>query len=462
MALGEFCSRVVDEACAYKFRCGYFSDAGLDACRRTERQEFANACTRADAGLLAYSPENALACLQRMTTSKCWLGPPCGVIQGSLMPENVFTDLPNPRCGLVACASGSFCDRDCSAPACLPFAGIGSPCDLTGVDTRRCDDAVAFCEDQYDGGAFCVARRAIGQPCLANDCVAGSLCFRDPMMPATATCIAPLPNGAACPSPAYSSYCASGWCTTAGQCASRDAGMAPCRAPSDCASGIQGVCRGLVLAPDGGVLVQGVCGGPSALGAACSMDWGRGSCDTLAGHACLDGVCKRLTAGSLDAGDECIRPPFGVQAPYYGFAACPRGFSCQEDPTAFRIWGRCRPALGIGARCTTQFHSCADGLSCEVIADGGSVCQVLNAAGAPCPCLQDFRCVTGADGGRACAPLAGVDAGCSYTTECLPSLRCLAGSCLPPLPAGATCTYDDDCADSLCRNRRCAAVCVAP
>ena len=192
------------------------------------------------------------------------------------------------------------------------------------------------------------------------------------------------------------------------------------------------------------------------------MDWGRGSCETLSGHACLDGVCKRLVPNSLDAGDECIRPPFGVQAPYFGFAACKTGTSCQADPTAYPTWGRCKPSLQVGAPCETQFHSCADGLACDVGPDGGFVCLQLARLGQPCPCFADFRCATVADGGRACLPLLEADAGCASTSDCAPSLRCALGTCRSPLATGSTCSSDGDCADGLCRFGRCVAMCVSP
>lgn len=128
---------------------------------------------------------------------------------------------------------------------------------------------------------------------------------------------------------------------------------------------------------------------------------------------CLSGSCAQLTTGGV-----CTQACDGL-APRA--VACPSGFLCDGD------------AVGV----------CGTGL-CLAGRPGDA------SLGAPCE--EDSDCASSMCDGGVCAtpcdPL--VEGGCPSNFVCEPGQAAGCGACKPPLPLGARCRFNEDCADGFC------------
>ena len=110
---------------------------------------------------------------------------PCvGTVEGNVTSYNTSATDVAMKGYLCRVADGLFCDGD--TDACTRFKAIGEACD----GSRDC--GAAICQS-----GKCVARKAIGEPCMGGflntECVEGAFCQESSM-----TCAAQLAHGAAC------------------------------------------------------------------------------------------------------------------------------------------------------------------------------------------------------------------------------------------------------------------------
>ena len=162
-------------------------------------------------------------------------------------------------------------------------------------------------------------------------------------------------------------------------------------------------------------------------------------CDRME-EECAAGLFCRAPEGSFDG--TCSRPlPVGTVCDRY-VDACEAGAYCPSmgDETT------CTPRGSQGATCDTFVESCAEGFSCGVF---GDTCSPQQPEGAACDwdarCLEPLRCVSGA-----CARPPIVGEPCTpdeWTTNPCLTGWCDGTVCRPPLPGGAACTSNDECAD---------------
>jgi hypothetical protein len=377
--------------------------------------------------------------------------PPLGSLRA------VFNTRPN-ACGASTC-DGGFCDQACTGPACQPFRAIGQPCGENAHPIAQCDRRISECGTLDAGPLECLPLARAGESCENVGCAAGTRCVFTP----TVRCVPTLDAGASCQP---TDPCADGPCRTDGICGPKPIG-ASCASSIDCGDfQSSNICLGLTLASDGGVLTPGQCQPRPRLGQACDYAWSVGTdpCDMSLGQGCIDGTCRQLTPFSQPAGTECPIRSYGrVEAPFYGFAICARGLACLPSTTAHAPkTGRCGPALQPGAPCRDVFM-CAPGNECLVVSDGGRECVHVPALGEDCSqrgCRFDTFCKTEDDGGQRCAFRPDVDGGCA-TAPCAPNLICNGASvCEPVDAAGTPCSYDFECNGLACSNGQCVAMCA--
>jgi hypothetical protein len=224
------------------------------------------------------------------------------------------------------------------------------------------------------------------------------------------------------PTPEPCSYAGDSACKTGEVCTSYGC-LGTCKADGDCAKGL--VCKaGLCTPPaappttplecgsakdcdklgDGSLCVDGKCvAAPACTDASCTCKY---SSDCGAGRVCVDGACK---TGCDDA------------------HACPSGFSCDDK-------GYCvessTPTCGkdaAGATCKSG-EACVDG-RCTASCTSDASC--VGKDGKPDPTL---RCVAGA-----CIPDPSTDPTCNGDTACGSGQKCVGGFCK------YTCTDDTTC-----------------
>lgn len=149
-------------------------------------------------------------------------------------------------------------------------------------------------------------------------------------------------------------------------------------------------------------------------------------------------ACSGVLISNLAAGQKCRST-----------LECTTGLHCRgAGPTAS---GTCAPAGGVGMACelsvdvlgsytrarslrTPECEGACQRHRCEAVLTDGGACTL----DAQCPRGQRCAgtCVSGENGaaGEPCVP-----------GGCVDGLRCVAGRCAAPLPAGAACTSDVEC-----------------
>lgn len=432
---------------------------------------------------------------------------------------------PRPECrdGLV-CIYGTDGLASCEAPRVDGAAcNVDADCANGFCRSGTCDpngEAGDACSSSSDCrwplgclGSTCTERRALGEPCTdASDC-AGFICHTDGLCgrPLGAscstgdcrapnhcdgTCLAPLADGASCPS---DDACTSGFCDrTAHTCGPRPPplGMGgTCALTSDCETGLECL-SSVCLRPCGEGCPSGEfcdfdtspthCEPARSDGSGCNDDEecasgfcdGSDTCRTRPGLGdpcsgfgecgfrayCDGGVCvaRRGPGQSCSGFEACLQPyvcltgtcerislacepaPIGDQCTYLRF--CEADGYC--DPSTFR----CTPRVGAGAACTPLGlgeDSCAAGLTCVIGAEGAS-CAPRVAEGAACTgesvCVEGAYCIDGTcQAGMGGNP-------CDTTEDCAVGLHCdrRMDVCLPPSSEGGPCSYGDGgCAPGL-------------
>jgi len=214
---------------------------------------------------------------------------------------------------------------------------------------------------------------------------------------------------------------------------------------------------------DGGVTTAGVCGPRPVLGEACDYDrTALDPCRPNLSQSCLDGVCRELTPFMRPAGAECPIRGYGrVAAPFFGFAICQTGLTCQPSTSAHApSTGRCATARPVGAPCTDD-HFRAPRLTCAPSPDGGMACSLWPLLGQPCRslCRRDALCEPEGDGGFVCRPLHALDAGCIGFSQCVPGATCIDNTCTLGA-VGQPCTYGHECGGGACQANQCVAMCL--
>ncbi|MDQ3035991.1 MAG: hypothetical protein M3Y87_26540 [Myxococcota bacterium] len=326
-----------------------------------------------------------------------------------------------------------------------------------------------------------------------QECAGGSYCDEDP--DCGTTCRSRPGPGEPCANEHPSRACTAGWSCGGGTCGT------PCADDAECRSDVDpfAICEG-----GGCVRVP-----RPAVGEPC----GRVPCDTALGLACVDGVCVPSGAAEGEdcsavlcayplhcAAEVCVRPSAaGEPCTYF---ECEQGLFCADpdgtgsrcavsregapcrlhllfagDPCApdgMRCVGssphRCRIPLALGASCADD-RECGEWLLCEdgrcartsLLGEACGVgarchsssdcidgrCEPRPRAGQPCDALR--RCLEGrCESGR--CELLGAGAACTddWPPEC--ETMCVAGSCQPATPEGASCFYARECAPGLeCR-----------
>lgn len=267
LPVSDYCERAVDVFCPYYLRCKRMAVADLAACKKA----FVESCNGryeptyaalAAAGELRLSAAGLARCKAHLESVDCaqqifdldggcdgvWVGravvgDPCGVgIHG------------------LICAPGSACVLDLSfCGTCKAVAGPGEDCGNAAGTTC---EATEFCDAT---SKRCVARKAVGQPCGADDrCVLGASCKAGVCGGPTIVAV-----GDACDQQnrcPYLSSCIGGACRQSALLGES------CDAQTACAAGRceQGKCAPLgvegATCQSGGECLSGVCAGASGCG----------------------------------------------------------------------------------------------------------------------------------------------------------------------------------------------------
>ncbi|MBL8915498.1 MAG: hypothetical protein JNM17_32670 [Archangium sp.] len=464
ITIDQFCAAWPAASCAHLAACGRYSSATTPICLDSQRLDIENLCASARSGTMRFDGAAAVQCLAELaaTPTACYLDfPACGSLRGPPFGEAgfvpVFAWRPN-GCAAATC-DGGFCDQDCTGPTCRPLRALGQSCNARGRPVSECDSTTGWCGFNDAGTQECLPVAGLGEDCSNTQCDSRLRCDFAATSP---TCIAPLANGATCQ---RSEQCLDRTCRN-GVCGAAPLGTV-CTNGSDCGFWFDApnVCRGLSLSSDGGLLDAGTCQPRPLLGQACDYAWTRSTdpCRMDRAEGCIDGVCRALTPFTQPAGTECPIRSYGrVEAPFYGFAICQRGLTCQPSTTAHAPkTGRCAPALTAGARCGDDFW-CGAGLSCTGVSDGGRECTPISNFGEDCddhPCERDAYCALQTDGGQQCVPYQLADAGCGSGERCAPNHVCNGANRCEAFFL-ASCVYDFECNGLACFNGQCTAMCI--
>jgi hypothetical protein len=356
------------------------------------------------------------------------------------------------------CSEGLYCTYEPGGPRrCRAFAADGASC----TEQEQC--ASGFCHDSvcdpggesgdpcaersdcryefYCDASACVARRANGGACTADEQCEYGNCDEP-----TSTC--GLPEGAMC---SYGTDCASRTCT-ASVCGAAGPGSR-CSTDSECGAG-------LVCSWGSG---SGYCRMPGAVGEACDRDeecasgWCNSASDQCGerraiGEACTGsaecdpGICRenvcaprRQPGESCESLDECAEP-----------------FLCRNGRCEI-INLACQPARA-GEMCAF-FRVCDDASYCDLV--GGFTCRARAGEGQECSpsfipgievCLDGLRCASDASGTTRCVRRTALGAACTSPTECVDGAYCYGGTCQGD-PIGRPCDYDSPCPSALLCSR---------
>ena len=218
----------------------------------------------------------------------------------------------------------------------------------------------------------------------------------------------------------------------------------PCEPTTEVCNGIDDDCDGDV---DPGCL---------ALGDTCTRneDCGSGMCTNVDGASiCVRGCDPRSPVAACPFGFHCETTGCGTGLCAPGEGALPDGEACTTDVDCAS--GRCATVAGVarcGRQCNVGAEDCASGLACEPEADGCGTCAPYDVVtvplpfGAPCEANGDcasMQCVSGEGAGSSfCSRACGGEMGCGS------GFRCRAGTCVRgDLRApGDACVHPDDCA----------------
>jgi hypothetical protein len=194
-------------------------------------------------------------------------------------------------------------------------------------------------------------------------------------------------------------------------------------------------------------------------------------CLPLGGTCARNEDCGSMQCANVDGSQVCVRPcdprspvapcPFGFHCEVTGCGAgvcaagegvTPDGEACVVDTDCAS--GRCATVGGVarcGRQCNVGAEECAMGLACEPEADGCGTCAPYDVVTVPlpfgAPCEADGDCASGS-----CA--SGEGAGESFCTRpcgdvgCGDGFHCRAGTCVrgDQRGPGGSCVHPDDCA----------------
>lgn len=491
-APGGFCDQLGEAFCTFSIRCGlatavakaecvpYFSAllCGAHAESLARSYQFvssakAQACLAAIDGAACEASVSVLSVCDGVFSPASVSGGGC-LSSGDCFAANEGC-AGDTRCGSVcqtagalgepctkggACNPGLRCDQ--TAQRCVAPGAVGASCS-GGVN--ECDSASAC--DTF-GTKKCVALPTAGQPCGTLDprCGTGLYCN-----PANSHCEARLSQGTPCTATASCQeplYCDLGGTKA---CQPKLSLGSPCSGLLDCA-GANTLCDPVTR---------------TCQTTALSLDAGE-SCTGFVRQCALPLRCRGF-AYSADGGvgtvGACGQPQVGDPCTFAGTPDCPDQSFCRL-PADGGV-GQCA-AAGVGTACLKNAE-CRVGDVCL-----NKACAVRKAAGEGCTssteCLSSLRCVQASTGGpKTCSVLLEPDAGCSGTGDnpckfpftcvsgacrhsgaigerCLANALCFAGTCAmtsqtcqPPLDAGTACRVGLECASGLCSGDRCIDAC---
>jgi hypothetical protein len=428
-AIASYCAERARRYFDYLQRCygeqAYPESQRAELVGRVEgRCRFAERAVRE--GRLAYDPAAAQRCLARIATESCVLEatpPACegiftGLVRGggACYPEEsrVFA------VGVSACAAGRCEVADDRCPGtCVAAPAVGESC--ANVDCGR----DGFC----DGEAICQPRRGQLEPCRGrNQCSPGLVCGPGarcvPLVEREDEACGP---ERACPGVTI--------CVDA-RCVARVAVGEPCvlnlHCPDDalCVTAPESGQRVCVERPVEGEACD------DDLRCASGLTCQGGTCAELPveGEACVSGrcasglFCERQEGGDARCRALRTRGESCASGGGQSSEACAEGLFCTRALT-------CQPPGGPGEACNVfQVGSCEDGLWCE---RATGTCRAPAAEGAPCnpawetACADGLGCACGQanrDDCRhpvrepvatdTCAPLAPVGDACFRSAEC--------------------------------------------
>jgi hypothetical protein len=259
------------------------------------------------------------------------------------------------------------------------------------------------------------------------------------------TCAAGSAGGAAVPSPPRTSIDLPGACKHLFE--QRNAYSAACLAYPDPApdeAAFESLCADIATAPGSLVTVADVDGCANQLGTlVCAGPEMYPGC--FGGQALLfpDGA----RTGAFPAGSPCVA---GLQCAS-GHCAALAG-DC----------GACMRARANGESCTTAGDVCLDSVctngSCATTQVGVGVKCFQYGGSSACNAGLVCKTLQGTEGDGFCAPLGNAGDACQGAFQCVPSLACDDGRCVPWLPNGACCEPEkhqcvSGCIDGICRQR---------
>ena len=273
VSIDEFQSQALDALCGRAVRCGQYPDlAACDGATFSKLQVISDV----QAGVTRYDGKEAASCLAALRTSACTNS------QLSVLADSCNSVFQGTRAAGASC----FIDEECASGNCNTTTCLGTAnccagqCEATVPVGGDCSAAGAACVDSAfcmtgASPATCVARIAIGQPCVGFDvCVVGALCQADPATgamtcktppaqgqpcttfcddsrnycdPTSGTCVPRLALGATCSASSSGCVVYANCTGTPPTCVTRSSVGGPCSSPIDCIGGIScpnGVCVG--------------------------------------------------------------------------------------------------------------------------------------------------------------------------------------------------------------------------
>ncbi|MCA9615038.1 MAG: S1 family peptidase [Myxococcales bacterium] len=217
----------------------------------------------------------------------------------------------------------------------------------------------------------------------------------------------------------------------------------PCEPTTEVCNGIDDDCDGDV---DPGCL---------GLGETCADDGDCGSslCTTVDGaQVCARACDPRAAVAQCPFGFHCEATGCGTGVCAAGEGGVPDGEACTSNVECAS--GRCATVGGVarcGRQCNVGAEDCAPGLACEPEADGCGTCAPYDVVTVPlpfgAPCEGDGDCASGqcvsgeGAGGDFCTRSCG-ETGCGNGFHCRAG-TCVRGALVPP---GEACIHPDDCA----------------
>jgi hypothetical protein len=430
--VADFCQRYAQALCQRRVFCRMTAESGAVCIVRETAVCVAERAPVVDhlrAGRMVYDASAVDACLSSLPEIYCntnnliEASPRCAAVFRPAVADGA----PCSPIGPDVCATG-YCPaiaRACPA-TCLPRAAESMPCDDTRTMGAPCAAGLvcvrSVCRRALDADATCDE--------TASACRPGLACVR---VGATATCVAPRASGLACTAneQCISRLCASGFC--AGGLSAGDR----------CSQSFQ--------CPDGLACVQAATGDPPEF--RCAMGSAAGAtCDGVRRTCGVTLACSGSTAGAV-----CIPMYPGVGEACAG--SCVPGLWCNLTGTSGR--GVCARRVAVGAACNGGDPS-APCVAPAVCLDG--MCRAPGAVGATCLAGFDATCAEGlfcgADG--RCATRAAAGATCvDGLRTCVDGFTCEAGRCEAKRAYGAACTRPTQCLGGLCLSGVCAGFCEA-